>query len=336
MNRAVLPIVLIVSSALVTACVEEKAPSVDGMVKVKMCAARETCPPARLGFVVDENRVLAYVGDAGSTDAAGKFSIKTAITGGWVDASSMPYDNKETGLALLKTWEKVNPVYEFGLEPVEKARAVHAATVIDGGHVPLVRGVVTATERRINIVGDGGIVHNALVGEAGYGSPLFNNCGEVVGVVVPAPSVRAENREGRRMTQTLGGQLAVSTAWLEGQLENQGANLGVTLRKAVSACASERTQLIRAMKLDVLFWILLVGAGAAGARVAFLTVTARNGAGGGRSKPPPSGGREETDPDRRGDAGGGTTAGRNRTPQAEDRSCLPVDETERNRKGTEQ
>lgn len=325
MNRAVLPIVLIVSSALVTACVEEKAPSVDGMVKVRMCAVSEACP-ARLGFFVDEDHVLAYVGGTGGTDAAGKFHIEMAIAGWSSDATRIRHD-EETGLALLKAEGQKKPVYEFALEPVEKARAVHAATVIAGGHVPLMRGVVTETKT----VGDGDIVHNALVGKEGYGSPLFNNCGEVVGVVVPAS-----------MTKTLGGQLAVSTAWLKKKFQpaNQGvnqddANQGVTLRKAVSACASERTQLIRAMKLDVLFWILLVGAGAAGATVAFLTVTARNGAGGGRSKPPPDG-QEETDPGRRGDAGGGTTAGRNRTPQAEDRSCLPVDETERNRKGTEQ
>ncbi len=293
MNRAVLPVVLIVSAAMVmTACVEEKAPSVAGMVRVKMCGTREECP-ARLGFVVDENRVLAYVGDTGGTDADDEFSIKMAITGGWVDASRMSPDQK-AGLALLKTWKKVKPAYEFALEPVEKARAVHAATVIDGGHVPLVRGVVTATERRINTMGDGGIVHNALVGEAGYGSPLFNNCGEVVGVVVPAPSVGAENPEGRRMTQTLEGQLAVPTAWLEDKFQFE--NRKVTLRKAVSACASERTQLIRTMKLDVLFWILLVGAGAAGATVAFRVVTARNDVGGGRpNPPPPSDGRQETD-----------------------------------------
>ena len=284
MNRAVLPIVLIVSSALVTACVEEKAPSVDGMVKVRMCTDSEACPPARLGFFVDEDHVLAYVGGTGGTDAAGKFHIKMAIAGWSSDATRIRHD-EETGLALLKAEGQKKPVYEFALEPVEKARAVHAATVIDGGHVPLMRGVVTETKT----VGDGRIVHNALVSKEGYGSPLFNNCGEVVGVVVPA-----------RMTKTLGGQLAVSTAWLENWLEkkfqpaNQGANhqganqddanQGVTLRKAVSACASERTQLIRAMKLDVLFWILLVGAGAAGATVAFLTVTARNGARGGAKR----------------------------------------------------
>ena len=300
MNRAVLPIVLIVSSALVTACVEEKAPSVDGMVKVRMCKVAEACP-ARLGFFVDEDHVLAYVGGTGGTDADGKFHIKMAIAGWSSDATRIRHD-EETGLALLKAEGQKKPVYEFALEPVEKARAVHAATVIDGGHVPLMRGVVTETKT----VGDGDIVHNALVGKEGYGSPLFNNCGEVVGVVVPAP-----------MTKTLGGQLAVSTAWLKKKFQpanqgvNQGANQddanqGVTLRKAASACASERTQLIRAMKLDVLFWILLVGAGAAGATVAFLTVTARNGAGGGRSKPPPDG-QEETGG--RNDAGDGTTAG---------------------------
>ena len=294
MNRAVLPIVLIVSSALVTACVEEKAPSVDGMVKVvKMCADQEACPPARLGFFVDEDHVLAYVGGTGGTDAAGKFRIKMAIAGWSSDASRVRY-NKETGLALLKIEGEVKPVYEFALELVEKARAVHAVMVIDGGHVPLVRGVVTAAKRHINTMDDDGIVHNALVGEAGYGSPLFNNCGEVVGVVVPAPSVGAENPEGRRMTQTLEGQLAVPTAWLEDKFKFEKRK--VTPRKAASACASERTQLIRAMKLDVLFWILLVGAGAAGATAAFLVVTARNDVGGGKpNPPPPSDGRQETD-----------------------------------------
>ena len=294
MNRAVLPVVLIVSAAMVTACVEEKSTSADGVVKVKvkMCATPKACP-ARLGFVVDKNHVLAYVGDTGGTDAAGKFSIKMAIAGWLSDASRVRY-NKETGLALLKIEGEVKPVYEFALEPVEKARAVHAVMVIDGGHVPLVRGVVTAAKRHINTMDDDGIVHNALVGEAGYGSPLFNNCGEVVGVVVPAPSVGAENQEGRRMTQILEGQLAVPTAWLEDKFQFE--NRKVTLRKAVSACASERTQLIRAMKLDVLFWILLVGAGAAGATVAFLVVTARNDVSGGRpNPPPPSDGRQETD-----------------------------------------
>lgn len=291
MNRTVLPIVLIVSAAMATACVEEKAPSVDGVVKVRRCANPKVCT-ARLGFVVDKNHVLAYVGDAEDADVADEFRIEMAIAGWWLNEKEPDYYyDKETGLALLKIRGRVKPVYKFALEPVEKARAVHAVTVIDGGHVPLVRGVVTATKHHIDTMGDVGIVHNALVGEAGYGSPLFNNCGEVVGVVVPVPSARVENQEVRRPTQTLGGQLAVSAAWLEKKLEKWGA----TPRGAVSACASERTQLIRAMKLDVLFWILLVGAGAAGATVAFLTVTARNDVGGGRSKPSPSDGRQETD-----------------------------------------
>ena len=287
MSRAVPPLLLIASAAAVTCAPSERTPSVDGIVKVMECPTRSECPAneecgtgdecaavggaaSNLGFVVVEDHVLTYVGGETATvaDADVLFRVTVPATGAGYRAERVSVDAK-TGLALLKVLGKMKPVYEFARQRVETARTVHAFKEIADGHLPLVRGVVAAIEEQLaENRGDDAIVHivhNALVGEAGYGSPLFNNCGEVVGVVVPPPSVEIEQRPIR----ALPGQVAVSTApvrWLESiltsddQEKNQQRGRELTFRRAPGRCASERTQLIQAVSFNIFLWVLVLAA----------------------------------------------------------------------------
>ena len=268
MSRAV-PSLLLLASVVAAACVPSvRTPSVDGIVKARECRptssecpAKEECgtgnecaavggAASRLGFVVDDDHVLMYVGSGRrATVPRVWFRVTAPATGAGYNAVSVRGD-ADTGLALLKIQGEMEPVYEFSRQSVETERTVHAFTEIEGGHLPLVRGVVAAIETLKNR-GDDAIVHNARVDKEGYGSPLFNNCGEVVGVVVPAPH-----------DEVLAGQLAVSTKWLKSALKlddsatNQQRGREPTLRRASGECLSERTRLIREVRLDILYWVL--------------------------------------------------------------------------------
>ncbi len=272
MSRAAPPLLLLASAALVTCAPSVRTPSVNGIVKVvkaRACPTRSECPAkeecgtgaecaavggaaSRLGFIVDDDYVLTYVGTAVDDVHDVPFRVTVPAKGAVFKAkgvSRVP----DTGLALLKVLGKMKPVYVFAEQRVETERTVHAFTEIKGGHLPLVRGVVAEMDDQSDAAVVH-IVHNALVDKAGYGSPLFNNCGEVVGVVVPAPS-----------DKVLAGQLAVSTVpagWLENALtsddqeENQQGGRELTLRGAPGGCPSERTQLVRAVRLEAFYWFL--------------------------------------------------------------------------------
>lgn len=253
MSRAAPPLLLLASAALVTCAPSVRTPSVDGIVKARACPTKSECPakeecgtgdecPAvggaasHLGFVVDDDYVLTYYVDGDGNDGNTAVDINNVWFRVTVPAKGAVFKAKgvsrvpDTGLALLKVLGKMKPVYVFAEQRVETERTVHAFTEIKGGHLPLVRGVVAEMDDQIDAAVVH-IVHNALVDKAGYGSPLFNNCGEVVGVVVPAPS-----------DKVLAGQSAVSTVpagWLEHALtsddqeENQQGGAGTdTPRRA--------------------------------------------------------------------------------------------------------
>ena len=81
-------------------------------------------------------------------------------------------------------------------------------------------------------------LHNALVGDTGMGGPLFNNCGEVVGVVVPQPKFLAR----LLISEKESAAYAVPIEWLVSQF----ATRGVRPARAASPCLSEAEQLAAA------------------------------------------------------------------------------------------
>ncbi len=77
-------------------------------------------------------------------------------------------------------------------------------------------------------------LHNALVDEAAMGGPLFNNCGEVIGVNVPRPGFLARLLVGDEKSTAY----AVPAAWLVGQFSPHG----LQPTSSENACLSEDEQ----------------------------------------------------------------------------------------------
>ena len=135
-----------------------------------------------MGFVADTHgHVVAPVG----RDAT-KLIVRSS-DGTEYGADPIHFD-PSSGLTLLKTSSPAGVLvpYIFAKDVAETERKVYGAKKDDfSGETKFVSGsIAQITVPDNSSVKPSLIIHNALVGEQNHGSPLFNNCGEVAGVIV--------------------------------------------------------------------------------------------------------------------------------------------------------
>ena len=217
---------LIAGSVLLVGSTHTKAspPPTDGIVTVR--TAGDAANSARLGFLVGDNgKVVAYLGSNKEEDVAGAGFVIRASDGTEVAGSSVAYDGA-TGLALMQISGSLPKTYVFAREPVSSLRLVYGATLNDTtGQVEIVRGTESGIESASETESDGPgwITHDVAVGDQGIGSPLFNTCGHVVGVIVQ------DNPDA-----TGGSGKAVPSAWLEHGFGDRGLVLAWTDEECVT------------------------------------------------------------------------------------------------------
>ena len=156
-------------------------PDLEGVVSID----RADRSRAGAGFVADDKgHVLTRV------DAPGEVLFVTTTAGVTYNARQIDRD-PDSGLSLLKLASGADALspWPFARAAAEPQRRVYA---IRGGATAARATLVSGSLANIQRSPQGRpeiYLHNALTGEAGLGLPLFNNCGEVVGVVVPRPGV---------------------------------------------------------------------------------------------------------------------------------------------------
>ena len=185
-----------------TAPAAGQPPTPDAMVEVRR--AGEAGSGVRLlGFVADgAGHVVAQivVGSAGRV-AGADFVVRLA--GGAEYAAQGVAHDAASGLGLLRvTGDPPLTPYPFARDPAERGRTIYGAVLSDDAAVVQGRGSVIDVAAAPDATEPATIRHNALVGERKHGAPLFNNCGQVVGVIV------------ERADAPPGAGLAVSAEWL--------------------------------------------------------------------------------------------------------------------------
>ena len=156
-------------------------PGLEGVVSID----RADRARAGSGFVADDKgHVLTRV------DAPGEVLFVTTTAGVTYNARQIDRD-PDSGLSLLRLASGADALspWPFARAAAEPERRVYA---IRGGATAADATLVSGSLANIQRSPQGRpeiYLHNALTGEAGLGLPLFNNCGEVVGVVVPRPGI---------------------------------------------------------------------------------------------------------------------------------------------------
>ncbi len=204
------------------------APEVAGIVSVSTSAdgARK-----RVGFVADGlGHILARIN---APDAA---LFVSDAGGGSYSARTIAYD-KVSNLALLKVdgdAANLNP-YTFARDPGESERRVFGIQVAEElAQSQAVAGTLSSVQQSDSNSRSGYYLHNALVGEAAMGGPLFNNCGEVIGVNIPRPGFLARLLVDDEKSTAY----AVPAAWLVDQFSPHG----LQPTPSENACLSEDEQ----------------------------------------------------------------------------------------------
>ena len=183
-------------------------PATDAMVEVRRAGEESVGGAFLLGFVADaDGHVVAHIvaGDAGRVVGA-DFSARLA-GGAELVAEGVAYDDA-SGLGLLRLRLNTDPppaLYPFARDPAETGRAVYGVTVdAETGEAVVRRGSISRIETAAapGPADPATIRHNALAGERRHGAPLFNNCGQVVGVIV------------ERAADPPGSALAAPAEWL--------------------------------------------------------------------------------------------------------------------------
>ena len=178
MKKALLMGVLSIALGVAQALAQ---PDLEGVVSID----RADRSRAGSGFVADDKgHVLTRV------DAPGEVLLVTTTAGVTYNARQIDRD-PDSGLSLLRLASGADALspWPFARAAAEPERRVYA---IRGGATAADATLVSGSLANIQRSPQGRpeiYLHNALTGEAGLGLPLFNNCGEVVGVVVPRPGV---------------------------------------------------------------------------------------------------------------------------------------------------
>ena len=211
-------------------------PSAEGIVEVRDARDPRSIAPS-LGFVADaEGHVIAPV----QKDA--DVLLIRFVDGTEYRADSVHFDSY-SGLGLLALKVAAPPgasaSYAFARDVVGLGRKVYGAMKdADTGEVRFVSGGVVGIAASGTHAAPDMIAHSALVGKRHHGSPLLNNCGEVVGVVLdlshskdPSIPYKDSEKEGH-------GQ-AIPAEWLEKTFSQHG----LQPETSNQTCLSEATQI---------------------------------------------------------------------------------------------
>ncbi len=138
-----------------------------------------------VGFVADETgHIITYM----SSPPENLFVFNNINDGTSHRAHKMAYDeiSKLVLLQLDGSTENFKP-YKFALESAELQRKVYGINLENEPDTRVVTGALASIEEAESDQHPNYYLHNALVGKKNLGGALFNNCGEVVGVIVPKP-----------------------------------------------------------------------------------------------------------------------------------------------------
>ena len=175
-----------------------QSPAPDGLAVVRRAGGGV----GLLGFVADDaGHVIAQI-VAGGADPVVGADFVVSLAGG-AEYEALGVAHAAAGLGLLRVAADPPPTpYLFARDPAERGRTVYGVTLSsDAGAVVNGRGSIL--DSAADATEPAAIRHNALVGERRHGAPLFNNCGQVVGVIVDRADVPP------------GAGLAVPAEWLE-------------------------------------------------------------------------------------------------------------------------
>ena len=210
-------------------------PAPDAMVEVR----RDGGGPRLLGFVADAaGHVVAHVVAADAGRVVGAGFVARLADGAEHAAEGVAYD-AASGLGLLRlAVDPPPPPYPFARDPAETGRAVYGVTLdADTGAGYVGRGSISGIDPAAG-AGPGdpaAIRHNALAGRRRHGAPLFNNCGQVVGVIV------------ERAAAPPGAALAAPAEWLETTF----GGAGLAPVRVDEVCRSETEQAAEAEQARV-------------------------------------------------------------------------------------
>ena len=140
------------------------------------------------GFVVnDEGYVLT---NAHIVADAKRLSVLTLKTGAEI-SSRQVFANRDMNLALLRTQGLALMPLSLTDQGSDVARVVETLTFVDGDSVRIARGTVGAHQELPGRTHADSVVrllqHNAIVTSRGFGLPVFNECGNVIGINLPDP-----------------------------------------------------------------------------------------------------------------------------------------------------
>ena len=210
-------------------------PDLGGIVIVGTSVDTATDSAAKrvsIGFVVDDHgHIIAHLQPKTPNQI---FSVQISA-GVSIKATAIEHDTA-SGLTLLKARSGVENLYPFALDPAQPQRKVFAIKVPED---PLLRHVIGGALSKVQQpepgIHPGYYLHNAVVGKRGAGGPLFNNCGEVVGVMVPRKKKFLQRLFGGNEENTAS---AVTAEWLINRFNAHGINP----QRATNPCLSEVAQ----------------------------------------------------------------------------------------------
>ena len=177
-----------------------------------------------LGFVADgDGHVVAHV-VADDADRVTGADFVVRVAGNEYTAQGVAYD-AASGLGLLRIPTAPLPApYPFARDPAEPGRVVYGATVNDVTGAVVRRGSISRIQPS-DSANPATIWHNALAGERRHGAPLFNNCGEAIGVILERAAAP-------------GAALAAPAEWVTGTF----GGAGLAPVRADETCLSEADQ----------------------------------------------------------------------------------------------
>ena len=212
-------------------------PDLSGIVIVGTSVGTATDSAAKrvsIGFAVDDHgHIIAHLQPKTPNQI---FSVQVSA-GVSIKAAAIEHD-AASGLTLLKARSGVENLvrYPFALDPAQPQRKVFAIKVPED---PLLRHVIGGALSKVQQpepgIHPGYYLHNAVVGKRGAGGPLFNNCGEVVGVMVPRKKKFLQRLFGGNEENTAS---AVTAEWLINRFNAHGINP----QRVANSCLSEVAQ----------------------------------------------------------------------------------------------
>lgn len=185
-----------------------------------------------VGFVADKHGTI--IANMDNTDDGQPIQITTADGSTW-KANIIGYEEKHQ-LSLLKIVSNAAALstlkpYTFARDPAQAQRLIFAIKP-DPLQSQTVTGTLSSIRQAQSTELPDYYLHNALVGKDGVGGPLFNNCNEVVGVIVAQPDKRWFKADVKETAY------AVPTQWLAVQFNSSTSGTLLQPKKATNPCLS--------------------------------------------------------------------------------------------------